>query len=38
VVRVEMSDYQRVVLWCESWTNQSMRACVVQPCLLACGV
>jgi hypothetical protein len=27
-----------VVLWCESWTNQSTRSCVVQPCLTACGV
>jgi hypothetical protein len=33
-----MSDCQRVMLWFESWTNQSTRLCVVQLCLSACSM
>jgi hypothetical protein len=33
-----MSDCQWVASRVESWTNQDMRLCVVQPCLAAYGI
>jgi hypothetical protein len=33
-----MSDCQWVAYRVESWTNRGVSYCIVQPCLLACGV
>jgi hypothetical protein len=36
--RLVMSDCQQIASRVESGTNRGVRLCVVQPCLLACGV